>query len=59
MSKDNVIWLFGRKVRIVKDCTYTCTDCALRDICEKNLVGINECICSTCDNTSQKFVKAD
>lgn len=59
MDENNAIWLFGRKVRIVEDGTRTCTDCALRDICEKNLIDINECICSTGDNTFQKFIKAE
>lgn len=59
MDENNAIWLFGRKVRIIKDGTYTCTDCALKDICENNLVAINECICSTGDGTRQKFIKAE
>lgn len=57
MNKE-YIWLFGRKVRIVEDSTYTCTDCALKDICDNNLIGVSE-ICGTGDGTSQKFVKAD
>lgn len=57
--KDNVIWLFGRKVKVVNEGTRTCAGCALVDICEENVVGINECICSTGDNTEQKFIKAD
>ena len=59
MDKSNVIWLFGRKVKVVaNDDAYTpCRGCELRDICENNLVGINECICSTSDGTRQKFIK--
>lgn len=58
--EDNVIWLFGRKVKPVRnDNDYTCNGCALKDICDNNLVDINEYICTTNDNSRQKFVKAE
>ena len=60
MSKDNVIWLFGRKVKVVAtDDAYTpCRGCALKDICD-NLYGTDYYICSSSDNKQYKFVSAD
>lgn len=60
MDKNGAIWLFGRKVKVVKNNSdYSCNECALKDICEENLIGINEYICSTGDGSVQKFLKAE
>lgn len=59
MDNSNAIWLFGRKVKAVRndnDCT--CSGCALFDICSE-LCGCSYDICSTGDGSKQKFIKAE
>ena len=59
MSKDSAIWLFGRKVKAVRnDNDYTCSGCALNDICDE-LCGCNYDPCSTGDDSRQKFISVD
>ena len=60
MDKSNVIWLFGRKVKVVtNDDKYTpCKGCVMKDICDR-LCGYDDYICATNDGSYQKFIKAE
>ena len=59
---DNVIQIFGKKVKIVKRDSDSCVGCALSDVCNRimsNDDGILPDICDSSDGTLQMFVNAD
>ena len=56
---DKIVYLFGRKVRIVEDSIGSmCNDCALEDICDKITDScIGDCICTIPESVSEEEQK--